>query len=82
MVMKITKGLGFHPSIETVGLQIFEYTTLPEATVVIVTINNLHFFVPMLVPSPETQSNFNNSLENSFTLSFESWTTDRRVNGT
>ena len=33
----------------------------------------------MLKPSPETQSNFSNSIKNSFTLSFDSWTTDRRV---
>ena len=33
----------------------------------------------MLIPSVETQSNFNNSFKNTFTLSFDSWTTDRRV---
>ena len=33
----------------------------------------------MLKPSPETQSNFNNSIKNSFTSSFDFWTTDRRV---
>ena len=33
----------------------------------------------MLIPSPETQSNFNNFIKVSFTLSFDSCTTDRRV---
>ena len=33
----------------------------------------------MLIPSPETQSDFNNSMKNSSTKSIDSWKTDRRV---
>ena len=42
-------------------------------------ISHLDLFVPMVIPSPETQSNFNNSIKNNFNLSSESWTTHRRV---
>ena len=36
----------------------------------------------MLRPSPETRSSSNNSIKNSFTLSFDTWKTDRTVNDT
>ena len=35
-------------------------------------------FVPQIIPSPETQVNFNQATSESFTLSYESWTTDRK----
>ena len=33
----------------------------------------------MLIPSPETQSNFNNSIRNIFIFPFDAWTTGGRV---
>ena len=44
-----------------------------------VTINSLYLFVPTYIPSPETQLMFNDSIKNSFNLSFDSWTTDRKI---
>ena len=74
-----TKGLGFQPRFETTDLQNILYTTLPVATVINVNIIHLRLFAPMVKPSPEIQSNFNISVKNSLTLSFDSWTTDRKV---
>ena len=73
---KVPKVLGFHLTFKTTVLQKTVYTRLPAARVNIVHFNHLHLFVPMLIPSPETQSNFNRSIRESFTSSFDSWTTD------
>ena len=78
----ITKGLGFHPTNNTAYLQNTVYTTLPAATVIIAHIDQLHLFVPMLTSSPETHSKIKNSIKECFTLSFDFWTTERRVNYT
>ena len=76
---KITQGLGIHLTFRTADSHSIVYTTLPAATVVSVHISDLYLFVPKLIPSPEIQSSFNYSVKNGFTLSFDSWTTDRRV---
>ena len=76
---KIPKGLTFHLTFKTAVFKNLVQTTLPAATVTNVQISHLHLFVPMLIPSPETQSNFNNSIRNSFTFPFDSWTTGGRV---
>ena len=74
---KITKSLGFHISFKTANLQDILYTTIgPNINV---TINSLYLFVPTYIPSPETQLMFNDSIKNSFSLSFDSWTTDRKI---
>ena len=44
-----------------------------------VTINNLYLFVPTFIPDAETQAMFNKAIQNNFTLSFDEWTTDRRI---
>ena len=44
-----------------------------------VTINNLYLFVPTFIPNAETQTMFNKAIQNNFTLSFDEWTTDRRI---
>ena len=79
---KITEGLCFHLIFKTADLHNIVYTTLPTATSIVVRIKILHLLVPMVVPSPETQSNFNNSIRNSFTVLFDFWTTDRGVTAT
>ena len=35
-------------------------------------------FVPQIIQSPETQVNFKDAISNSFTFSYESWTTERK----
>ena len=35
-------------------------------------------FIPQLIPSPETQVIFKEAISQTFTLSYESWTTDRK----
>ena len=66
---KIAKGLSFHLAFKTEGFQNKTYTTLLAATVISVHFIHIHLFVPMLIPHPETQSDFNNSIKKSFTLS-------------
>ena len=66
---KITKGLGFHISFKTADLQDILYTTI--GTDINVTINSLYLFVPTFIPDVETQLMFNDSIKNSFTLSFD-----------
>ena len=59
--------------------KIFVYSTLAEAAIINITFNSWHLFVPNFNPSPETHVKINESIKKSFTLSFESWTTDRKV---
>ena len=59
-------------------LQDIVYTTLPQATIINVTFHKLHLFVQIFAPSPDTQVKFNESMKNSFTLSIDCWTTNRR----
>ena len=60
-------------------MQDIVYTTLLQATVFNVSFDTLHLFAPTFVPGPDTQVFLNESLRNSFTPSFDSWTTDRKV---
>ena len=43
-----------------------------------VTINTIYLFIPSIVPSPEQQQKFNESIRRSFTLSFDLWVSDRK----
>ena len=43
-----------------------------------VTNNSINLFILQIIPSPETQVYFNEAISKAFTLSFESWTTDRK----
>ena len=82
MCKNLTMRVGFHLTFKTADMEIFVFTTLSEATVNIVKINNLHLFVPTLIPSSETQVKFDNSVKNSFTISIDSRITTRRVSDT
>ena len=76
---KITKGLGFELDLRTSNRkQNILYTTLGDNDVN-VTINDISFFIPQIIPSPETQVFFNEAISKTFTLSYESWTTDRKL---
>ena len=43
------------------------------------TINSLYLFVPTLIPDAATQNMFNNSIKDNFKISFDSWTSERKV---
>ena len=55
------------------------YTTLPEATIISLTLNTLHLYVPQFIRSPVPHVILNENIKNSFTLSIESWTTDGKI---
>ena len=75
---KITKRLGFELDLRTSNRkQDILYTTLGDNDVN-VTINSISLFIPQIIPSPETQVIFNEAISQNFTLSYESWTTDRK----
>ena len=74
---KITEGLGFHLTFKSANLQDIIYTT--PATDSNVTLNNLYLFIPIFIPSPETQAFFNESIKNNYTISYDSWTSDRKI---
>ena len=76
---KITKNLGFQLTFKTNDLQNIIYTTNADATQINVTINSLYLFVPVLTPNTETQVLFNESIKNNFTLTFDSWYTERKI---
>ena len=75
---KITKGLGFELDLRTSNRkQDILNTTLGDNDVNI-TINSNNLFVPQIKPSPESQVYFIEAISKTFTLSYESWTTDRK----
>ena len=75
---KLTKDLGFQLQLKTSDeKQNIIYTTL-GGNDVNVTINSIYLFIPSLVPSPEQQQIFNESITQSFTLSFDLWVSDRK----
>ena len=74
---KISKNLGFHITLKTNDLQNIIFTTL--ANDINVNINCLYLFVPILTPSSETQVLFNESIKNNYTITFDSWYTERKI---
>ena len=54
------------------------YTTLGDNDVN-VTINSISLFKPQITPFPGTQVYLNEAFSKTFTLSYESWTTDRKL---
>ena len=76
---KITKGLGFELDLRTSNRkQDILYTTLGDNDVN-VTINSISLCIPQILPSPETQVIFNEAISKTFTLSYQFWTTDRKL---
>ena len=74
---KITKNLGFLLTLKTNDLQNIIFTSLVND--INVTINSLYLFVPILTPNTETQVLFNESIKNNFTITFDSWYTERKI---
>ena len=44
-----------------------------------VTINNLYLYVSNLIPSVETQVMFNEATQNNYKISYDEWSTERRI---
>ena len=73
---KITKQFGFHLTLKTADLQDIIYTKLAD---IIIKTDKLFLYVPMFIPDAETQIIFIELIKNSFTFSFEFWTSDRKT---
>ena len=73
---KITNGIGFHLNSQTGDLQELICTTI--GVDINITINSFYLYVRILIPDQETQGMFHESFKNSFTLTFDFWTTDRK----
>ena len=74
---KITKNLGFHLKFKMNDLQDIIFTTIADD--INVTINSLYLFVPKLIPSTNTQVMFNEAIMNNYTITFDSWYTERKI---
>ena len=69
--------MGFHLSFKTADLQAHKYTTLVDN----VNVANSTFclFNPVFISDPETQVMFDEFVRKSFTVEFDSCTTDKKV---
>ena len=74
---KISKNLGFLLTFKTADLQDIIITTI--ATDFNVTINSLSLFVPVLIPNTETQVMLNESNQNTYTITYDSRHTERKL---
>ena len=74
---KITTNLGFHLTFKMNNLQDIIFTTIADD--INVTINSLYLYVPHLIPSTTTPVMFNESILNNYTITFDSWYTERKV---
>ena len=75
---KITKGLGFELDLRTSNRKQDILNTTLGANYVNVTVKSISLFIPQIIPSPETQYIFNEAISKVLSLSYESWTTDRK----
>ena len=74
---KITKNLGFHLIFKMNDLQDIIFTTVADD--INVTINSLYLYVLQLIPSTTTQVMFNESIMNNYTITYDSWYTERKL---
>ena len=49
------------------------------ATDINVTIDSLHLYVPILIPNIQTRNLLNESIMNNYTITFDSWYTERKI---
>ena len=75
--MKIRKNLGFHLKFKMNDLQDIIFTTI--ANDVNVTINSLYLYVPKFIPSTSTQVMFKEAIMNNYSITFDSWYTERKI---
>ena len=74
---KISKILGFNLTFKRNDLQDIIFTKI--ATDINVTINSLFLYVPILLPNSQTQVLFNEAIMNNYTITFDSWYTERKI---
>ena len=74
---RVTKNLGFHLILRTANLQDILCTSLADD--ISVTINSLYLFIPILIPSVETQIINNEATQNNYRISYDEHYTERRV---
>ena len=74
---KITKNLGFHLTFKMNDLQNIIFTTI--ATDINVINNSFHLFVPIFFPISQTQVLFHESIENNYTITYDSWYTESKL---
>ena len=72
----ISEQLGFHLTFKTADLQDTIFTTL--GCDFKVNFDNSFLYVPMFIPDAQTKIMFNDSIKHSFTLSFDSLSTDSK----
>ena len=65
---KVTKNLGFEITFKTANLQNIIYTSIADGTQIDVTINSLYLYVPIIIPSTETQLMFNEPIQNNYRI--------------
>ena len=73
---KITKNLCFQLKFKMNDLQDIIFTTI--ANDIIVTIKSSYLCVPILIPNSLTQVMFNEAFMNNYTITFDSWYTERK----
>ena len=74
---KKRKNLGFQIKFKLNDLQDIIFTTI--ANDINVTINSLYLYVPILLPNTQTQVMFNEAIMNNYTITFDSWYTERKI---
>ena len=74
---KTTKNLGFHLTFKTNDLQNIIKTT--SANDVNEKIKSLYLFVPIIIPRTETEVLFNETIQNNYTITYDSWYTERKL---
>ena len=74
---KITKNLGFHLKFKMNDFQDIIFTTI--ANDINVTINSLYLYDPKFIPSTSTQVMFDEAIMNNYTITFDSWYTERKI---
>ena len=74
---KITKHLGVHSTFKLADLQGIIYITLGDN--VKVNFDKSFFYIPIFIPNAQIQLLFDDCFKSSFTLSFDSWSTDGKT---
>ena len=74
---EITKELGFHLTFKTADLLDIIYKALCDN--IKVSFDKLFLYVWIFIPDAQTEIMFSDSIKNSFTVSFDSWSTDRKT---
>ena len=69
--------LGFHLLFKTANLQDNIYTTMADDTVV--TVNSFYLYIPILIPSVETQIMFIEATQNNYKISYDEYYKERQV---